>query len=238
MPAGLVLLTPEVDLTESGDSFITLADVSVGLQSLLDVNCALRGRARPHRPIPLPALRRRDRVPTDAADLGHPRPVPVEHGSHAPQAARVRGRCRPAHLRRPPPRRLRQRPGRGRRIRRSRSLRPEVPPQGLMTCPTRGPRLARWGFPGCAHQIGVRPHELAHLSLQRLDALRVARLRSRALSRVDRGLFAACRRPPRNAARPGPPPHSATVPDPPSGSLQQAASHAHEAPADTSSVLA
>jgi epsilon-lactone hydrolase len=38
MPAGLVLLTPEVDLTESGDSFTTLADVSVGLQSLLDVN--------------------------------------------------------------------------------------------------------------------------------------------------------------------------------------------------------
>jgi monoterpene epsilon-lactone hydrolase len=38
MPAGLVLLTPEVDLTESGDSFTTLADVSVGLQSLLEVN--------------------------------------------------------------------------------------------------------------------------------------------------------------------------------------------------------
>lgn len=38
MPAALVLLTPEVDLTESGDSFVTLADVSVGLQSLQDVN--------------------------------------------------------------------------------------------------------------------------------------------------------------------------------------------------------
>lgn len=38
MPAALVLLTPEVDLTESGDSFATLADVSVGLQSLRDVN--------------------------------------------------------------------------------------------------------------------------------------------------------------------------------------------------------
>jgi epsilon-lactone hydrolase len=38
MPAALVLLTPEVDLTESGDSFTTLADVSVGLQSLRDVN--------------------------------------------------------------------------------------------------------------------------------------------------------------------------------------------------------
>lgn len=38
MPAALVLLTPEVDLTESGDTFVTLADVSVGLQSLADVN--------------------------------------------------------------------------------------------------------------------------------------------------------------------------------------------------------
>jgi epsilon-lactone hydrolase len=38
MPAGLLLLTPECDLTESGDSFVTLADVSVGLQSLREVN--------------------------------------------------------------------------------------------------------------------------------------------------------------------------------------------------------
>jgi monoterpene epsilon-lactone hydrolase len=38
MPAALVLLTPEVDLTESGDSFVTLAHVSVGLQSLENEN--------------------------------------------------------------------------------------------------------------------------------------------------------------------------------------------------------
>jgi monoterpene epsilon-lactone hydrolase len=38
MPAALVLLTSEVDLTESGDSFTTLAGVSVGLQPLHDVN--------------------------------------------------------------------------------------------------------------------------------------------------------------------------------------------------------
>ncbi|MGO4229618.1 alpha/beta hydrolase fold domain-containing protein [Arthrobacter sp. YAF34] len=43
MPAGLVLLTPEVDLTESGDSFVTLADVSVGLQSLRDANLLYAG---------------------------------------------------------------------------------------------------------------------------------------------------------------------------------------------------
>jgi monoterpene epsilon-lactone hydrolase len=43
MPAGLVLLTPEVDLTESGDTFVTLADVSVGLQSLRDANLLYAG---------------------------------------------------------------------------------------------------------------------------------------------------------------------------------------------------
>ena len=39
MPAGLLLLTPESDLIESGDSFITLNDVSVGMdESLAEVN--------------------------------------------------------------------------------------------------------------------------------------------------------------------------------------------------------
>ncbi len=39
MPAGLLLLTPESDLTESGDSFVTLKDVSVGMdESLAEVN--------------------------------------------------------------------------------------------------------------------------------------------------------------------------------------------------------
>lgn len=38
MPAGLVLLTPEVDLTESGDSFVTNAGVDPVLSSLANVN--------------------------------------------------------------------------------------------------------------------------------------------------------------------------------------------------------
>lgn len=38
MPARLVLLSPEVDLTESGDSFRTLAGVSTTLQSLMPIN--------------------------------------------------------------------------------------------------------------------------------------------------------------------------------------------------------
>lgn len=45
MPAGLLLLTPEVDLTESGDSFVTLAGVSVGLQSLHAENRLYAGGA-------------------------------------------------------------------------------------------------------------------------------------------------------------------------------------------------
>lgn len=43
MPAALVLLTPEIDLTESGDSFTTLAHVSVGLQTLRDANLLYAG---------------------------------------------------------------------------------------------------------------------------------------------------------------------------------------------------
>ncbi|MFF2844093.1 alpha/beta hydrolase [Paenarthrobacter sp. NPDC057981] len=38
LPAGLLLLTPEVDLTESGDTFATLAHASPGLQSLMKIN--------------------------------------------------------------------------------------------------------------------------------------------------------------------------------------------------------
>lgn len=38
MPAGLVLLTPELDLTESGDSFVTNDGIDVVLTSLMPVN--------------------------------------------------------------------------------------------------------------------------------------------------------------------------------------------------------
>jgi monoterpene epsilon-lactone hydrolase len=38
MPAGLILRTPEIDLTESGDSFSVLDGVNGGLRSLLHVN--------------------------------------------------------------------------------------------------------------------------------------------------------------------------------------------------------
>jgi len=38
MPAGMILQTPEVDLTESGDSFSTMADIDIGLPPLVAVN--------------------------------------------------------------------------------------------------------------------------------------------------------------------------------------------------------
>ncbi len=51
MPAGLVLQTPEVDLTESGDTFATLAHVSVGLQSLREVNLLYAAGRELHDPL-------------------------------------------------------------------------------------------------------------------------------------------------------------------------------------------
>lgn len=38
MPAGLVLLTPELDLTESGDTFVTNDGIDMVLTSLMPVN--------------------------------------------------------------------------------------------------------------------------------------------------------------------------------------------------------
>jgi len=50
LPAALVLLTPEVDLTESGDSFVTHRDVDTRLHSLREINA----------------------IYADGADLAHP----------------------------------------------------------------------------------------------------------------------------------------------------------------------
>ena len=59
MPAALVLLTPEVDLTESGDTFDTNAGVDyVLVEPPHRFDRALRRRPRPHRSVPLAAVRR------------------------------------------------------------------------------------------------------------------------------------------------------------------------------------
>ena len=110
MPGALVLLTPEVDLTESGDSFQT----NLGIDNVLgrlSGERPLRQWPRPGAPVPVPAVRRRDRVPADVPADGHARSVPVEHRPHAPQAtgggsgggaARLRGHATRGLRGRPP----------------------------------------------------------------------------------------------------------------------------------------
>ena len=58
MPACLVLMTPEVDLTESGDTFDTLEGVDTVLVTPPHgFDRAVRERPRPARPVPLAAVR-------------------------------------------------------------------------------------------------------------------------------------------------------------------------------------
>ena len=57
LPSALVLLTPEVDLTESGDSFYTVAPFDNTLGSLRPVNLLYAERPRPGGPLPVAAVR-------------------------------------------------------------------------------------------------------------------------------------------------------------------------------------
>ena len=115
MPAALVLQTPEVDLTESGDSFVT----NLGLDNVLTASLAgsIALYAGDHDltgPVSFAAVRRRHRVPTDAAASGNPGPLPVQHGAYAPEAPGSRDRCRAARVRSDAARRLLRRTGRRR----------------------------------------------------------------------------------------------------------------------------
>ncbi len=118
LPAALVLNTPEIDLTESGDTFQVLEGVDNVLHSLKVVNDLYAERRGPDRPVPLPDLRRRHRLPADVPAKRHPRPVPLEHRPDAPKAARRRRGRRAARLRGDAARRLRQPKPRGPRARR------------------------------------------------------------------------------------------------------------------------
>ena len=99
MPAALVLFTPEIDLTESGD---TLRHQRRG---------RLRARRPAHRsnalyagghdltdPYLSPIFGDVTGFPPTFVHAGHPRPVPLQHGAHAPQAARRRRRGRAARV--------------------------------------------------------------------------------------------------------------------------------------------
>ena len=86
MPAALVLLTPEIDLTESGDSFTTLANVSVGLQTLRDVNLLYADGHDLQNPYLSPLFGDLAGFPPTLVICGtrDQGPVPVQRGADAP----------------------------------------------------------------------------------------------------------------------------------------------------------
>ncbi len=89
LPAAAVLRTPEIDLTESGDSFQT----NLGLDNLLTGEpaagqSALRSGPRPAGPVPLTLVRRPDQgFPAHGPHHRYPGPVPVQHGALPPGPA-------------------------------------------------------------------------------------------------------------------------------------------------------
>ncbi len=95
LPAAMAPGTPWSDLTETGDSYKTnewLDNVLVSYSGYLGPRRpALCQRPRPARPAALADLRRLPRPAAGDPDHGDARPVPEQHGPHAPQAARCGG---------------------------------------------------------------------------------------------------------------------------------------------------
>ena len=120
LPAGLILLTPEIDLTELGDSFNTIVGLDTVLSGrLMQMNLALWRRRRPQRSVPLAAVRRfHQRLSANLPANRHTRPLPLQHRAHAPRPAQSRRARGPARLGRHAPRRLRRHGARGPRTER------------------------------------------------------------------------------------------------------------------------
>ncbi len=97
LPAALVLQTPEVDLTESGDTFRTNVGIDI-LGSLMPLNMLYAGGHQLTHPY-LSPLFGLGRTTADLPAERHPRPVPVEYGPNAPTAPGVRRRGGAAHFR-------------------------------------------------------------------------------------------------------------------------------------------
>ena len=118
MPAALVLLTPEVDLTESGDTFQTNLGIdSVLVGSLAAPNALYAGGHDLADPVPLAAVRRlHPTVPAHVPPGRNPRPLPLERRPDAPLAPGRRRRRRAARVRGDAPRGI-LRGSRGRRAR-------------------------------------------------------------------------------------------------------------------------
>ena len=118
MPAALVAMTPEIDLTESGDSFDTNAGVDYVLVDRLTDSIALyAGDHDLTHPYLSPIFGDLTGFPPTFVQAGHARPLPLQRGALPPQAARRRRRRRAPHLGGDAPRRVLRCP-RGRRDRR------------------------------------------------------------------------------------------------------------------------
>ena len=88
LPAAVVLLTPELDLTESGDTFQTNLGIDTILGAPDDREPPVRRRPRPRGPLPVAVVRRLHQgLPADDPDQRDSRPLPLQHGAHAPRAA-------------------------------------------------------------------------------------------------------------------------------------------------------
>ena len=87
MPAGVILGTPEIDLTESGDSFHTNLGVDPGLRSLMPINMLYADGHDLTHPYLSPLFGDLTGFPPTILTTGHPRSLPVEHCPHAPGTA-------------------------------------------------------------------------------------------------------------------------------------------------------
>ena len=87
MPAGLLLITPEVDLTESGDSFVTLNGIDHLLQPLMTTNLLYANGADLSHPYLSPLFRQPRRIPPHISAGRNSRFVPFKRGADASQVA-------------------------------------------------------------------------------------------------------------------------------------------------------
>ena len=108
LPVALILLTPEVDLTESGDSFHTNLGIdNVLTESLADSIALYAGDHDLRRPLSVAFVRRsKIPLPADLFASWNARPVLVQHRSDAPEAACGRRRCSTPRIRGHAPRRV------------------------------------------------------------------------------------------------------------------------------------
>ena len=112
MPAGLILNTPEIDLTESGDSFHTNDGVDPSLRTLMPINLLYADGHDLSHPYLSPLFGDVTGFPADHSDHRNARSVSVEYRADASQAARRRCRSGIARDRGWPAHRVSRRTGR------------------------------------------------------------------------------------------------------------------------------